>query len=309
MAVDSISVVVPTHNRRDFLAVTLNSVLRQKEVEFDVTVVDDGSTDDTLEFLKAIHDPRVRVLRNEVPQGVCTARNQGIAATTREWVAFVDDDDLWAPDKLARQVRAAHDTGCSWVYTGAVEIDEQGRALSGTPPPPPPRVWERLPHVDLVPGGSSGVLASRRAVEAAGGWDPQVFLADWDLWIRLGRIGPPAWVPAPLVGYRIHGGQSSVDVDRVLSGVKVIAARYGAAPDRAPIHHYVAYLCLRSGRRSRALVHFALAALFGEPIPVVRNLSSILRMRLGRRFPPFEPRSDPQAEWKAQAQMWLSDLG
>jgi glycosyltransferase involved in cell wall biosynthesis len=305
---DSISVVIPTHDRRAFLAVTLNSVLRQENVEFDVTIVDDGSTDDTAEFLQSIDDPRVRFLRNDVPRGVCAARNQGITATTGAWLAFIDDDDLWAPDKLVRQLRAAHDTGCSWVYTGAVDVDEQGRALAGTPPHPPAIVMDRLPHFDLVPGGSSGVLASRVMVEQAGRWDPQIFLADWDLWIRLGRLGPPAWVPEPLVGYRIHGGQSSIDVDRILSDVKVIAARYGAAPDRAPLHHYVAFLCLRSGRRSRALAHFALAALFGEPVAVARNLSTILRLRLARRFASLAPRSDPQAAWKARAAGWLADL-
>jgi glycosyltransferase involved in cell wall biosynthesis len=308
MASGSVSVVIPTHNRREFLAVTLNSVLRQREVEFDVTVVDDGSTDGTAEYLRGLEDPRVRVLRNDIPQSVCAARNQGIAATNGEWLAFVDDDDLWAPGKLALQLRAAQDAHRSWVYTGAVEIDARGRPISGTPPPPPEQVWERLPRIDLVPGGSSGVMASREALMKAGGWDPTVFLADWDLWIRLGRIGPPAWVPEPLVGYRIHSGQSSVDVDRVLAGVKVIAARYGAAPARGPIHHYVAFLCLRSGRRRRALAHFALAAIFGEPIPVATNLFSIMRMRVARRFPSLGRRSDPQGDWKARAETWLASL-
>jgi glycosyltransferase involved in cell wall biosynthesis len=308
MKADAVSVVIPTHNRRQFLSVTLKSVLRQSDVDFDVIVVDDGSTDETPGFLEAMEDPRVRFIRNERPQGVRTARNQGIAATTGAWLAFVDDDDIWAPDKLARQVKAAKDTGAAWVYTGAIEIDVHGRALSGTPPDPPEAVMERLPHLDLVPGGSSGVLASRAAVEAAGGWDPSVFLADWDLWIRLGRIGPPACVPEPLVGYRIHGEQSSVDVDRVLSGAKVIAARYGARLDRGPFHHYVAFLCLRSGARRRALAHFALAAWFGELSPVTKSLSSILRTRLGRRFPRLASRSDPQAEWKARAETWLVAL-
>jgi glycosyltransferase involved in cell wall biosynthesis len=308
MADESISVVIPTHDRRDLLAVTLKSVLRQRDVEFDVTVVDDGSSDGTAELVRAIHDPRVRFLRNEIPQGVCSARNQGIAATTGAWLAFVDDDDLWAPDKLSRQLRAAHETGCSWVYTGAIEIDEQGRALSGTPPNPPDEVMARLPRFDLVPGGSSGVLASRVAVEEAGRWDPEVFLADWDLWIRLGRIGPAGCVPEPLVGYRIHGGQSSVDVDRILSEAQVIAARYGASVDRGALHHYVAFICLRSGKRARALGHFGLAALFGEPGPVIRDLFWILRTRIGRRFSPVRPRTDSQADWKARAEVWLSDL-
>jgi hypothetical protein len=169
-------------------------------------------------------------------------------------------------------------------------------------------VGARHPHFDLVPGGSSGVLASRAALEEAGGWDPEVFLADWDLWIRLGRIGPPAWVPEPLVGYRIHGGQSSVDVDRVLAGARSIADRYGAALDRGPFHHYVAFLCLQSRQRPRALAHFALAALFGEPIPVIRDLIPIVQRRIGRRFRILDRRSDHQADWKARAESWLPEL-
>jgi glycosyltransferase involved in cell wall biosynthesis len=305
---DSVSVVIPTHDRREFLGATLGSVLRQKDVEFDVTVIDDGSTDDTAQFLETLRDPRVRVIRNDVPKSVAAARNQGIAATTGNWLAFVDDDDLWAPDKLALQVRAAREADRQWVYTGAVEIDARGRAIAGSPPPPPERAWTRLPHANLIPGGSSGVMASRQSIIDAGGWDPGVFHADWDLWIRLGMLGPPACVPEPLVAYRIHGGQSSVEVDRVLAGLKAISARYGAAPARAPIHHYIAFLCYRSGRRWRALAHFALAALFGEPVSVARNLSSIVRMRLARRFPVLAARSDPQGAWKARAEAWLSEL-
>jgi glycosyltransferase involved in cell wall biosynthesis len=304
----SVSVVIPTHNRRRLLAITLDSVLRQRGVELDVTVVDDGSTDDTPAFLAGVEDPRVRVIRNETPLGVSRARNQGIDSSAGAWLAFVDDDDLWAPDKLARQLEAARDLGRAWVYVGAVEIDEAGRALSGTRPAPPDRVWPHLPRFNLVPGGCSGVIATREAVEAAGRWDPTIFLEDWDLWNRLGRLGPPAWVPSPLVGYRIHGGQASQQVDRILADVKRIVARYGGPPDRAHIHHYVAFVCLRSGQRARSLAHFALAALFGEPIPVIRNVGTIARARAARRFPILARRNDPQAEWKRQGEAWLSEL-
>jgi glycosyltransferase involved in cell wall biosynthesis len=308
MASDLISVVIPTHDRRDLLAVTLDSVLRQTGVELEVVVVDDGSTDGTLQFLRGIDDPRMRWINNDVPCGVQTARNQGIATTAGDWLAFVDDDDVWAPRKLSLQLEAAKETGRCWVYTGAVEIDERGWPLSGTPPPQPDVVRKRLSRFNLVPGGSSGVLASRAAVVEAGGWDPDVFLADWDLWIRLGRIGPPAWVPEPLVGYRIHGRQSSVEVERVLAGARVIEARYRTRVDRGPFHHYVAYLCLRTAQRWRALGHFGLAAAFGEAVPVARDLTWLVRRRIGRTFPAMNPRSDSQAEWKARAEEWLSAL-
>src|ERR1043165_4136059 len=100
MRSDLISVVIPTHDRRELLAVTLASVLRQGDGECEGVVVDDGSTDATQQFLAGLRDPRVRWITNPAPRGVTTARNQGIEATTGVWLGFVDDDDVWAPDKL-----------------------------------------------------------------------------------------------------------------------------------------------------------------------------------------------------------------
>ena len=97
-----VSVVVPTHNRSGLLAQTLHSVLWQRGVDLEVLVVDDGSADDTAEMVAGLADPRIRLLRHDHPQGVSAARNRGVAAASGRWLAFCDDDDLWAPDKLAR---------------------------------------------------------------------------------------------------------------------------------------------------------------------------------------------------------------
>src|SRR5688572_6566741 len=135
MGID-VSVVVPTRNRSTLLMRTLRSVLRQQDVEFEVIVVDEASTDDTPAMLAALDDPRVRVIRHEVPLWLAAARNRGAAEARGEWLAFVDDDDLWAPDKLVRQVHAAQDAGREWVYTGAVNFDGC-RIVSSQPPLPP----------------------------------------------------------------------------------------------------------------------------------------------------------------------------
>jgi len=91
-----VSVVVPTHNRSALLAMTLRSVLRQQSVDLEVIVVDEASTDETSVMLAALGDTRVRVIRHDTPQWLAAARNHGAAEARGEWLAFIDDDDLYS---------------------------------------------------------------------------------------------------------------------------------------------------------------------------------------------------------------------
>src|ERR687898_2402373 len=111
-----VSVVVPTRNRRSLLARTLASVLAQRDVDFEVIVIDEGSTDDTRAMVSRIADPRLRLIHHPVALGKSAARNRGIAEAAAPWLAFVDDDDLWSPTKLVRQLKAARATDRMWVY-------------------------------------------------------------------------------------------------------------------------------------------------------------------------------------------------
>src|SRR5262245_25673454 len=115
-----VSVIVPTRNRRELLPTTLRSALGQRGVDLELLIVDDASDDDTAAAAQALGDGRIRVIRLDKPSGVSAARNRGAAAAQGEWLAFLDDDDLWAPDKLARQLDAARESGRDWGYTGGV---------------------------------------------------------------------------------------------------------------------------------------------------------------------------------------------
>jgi len=106
-----ISVIVPTHNRNELLRLTLRSILAQRDVDLEIIVIDDGSPVNVSEIVATFGDARIRVIRHDRPSGVSTARNRGADAATGDWLAFCDDDDLWAPDKLARQLAAAADAG------------------------------------------------------------------------------------------------------------------------------------------------------------------------------------------------------
>ena len=104
----AVTVVLPTRDRRSLLERSLGSALDQTGVELDVLVVDDGSTDDTAAWVASVDDPRVTLVTHLESRGVAAARNTGIERARTPWIAFLDDDDVWAPAKLEEQLAALH---------------------------------------------------------------------------------------------------------------------------------------------------------------------------------------------------------
>lgn len=324
---DGVSVIVPTWNRSGLLPLTLTSILRQREVDLHVIVVDDGSTEDVPAVVSRAEDRRVRVLRHETPRGVSTARNSGLAAATTRWVAFCDDDDLWSPEKLRRQVRAADAAGAQWAYTGCVYVNPDLVVQSGSPPLGPEAMRAALRRYNAMPAGASNVTARTELLRRLGGFDASLtHLPDWDLWLRLAGSGAPGCVPDPLVGYRLHGGNASFRTAEMLAEVDGIERRHGIVADRSRFHRHLARLCLRVGRQGEAVGHLARALASpdgwnpGDVLADARLLreraSEGIRRRLGRpRSPEAEARRwqaarrrDPNAAWKAGAQDWIDEL-
>src|SRR6266487_2827744 len=116
MPASQVSVVLPTRNRSSMLMQALSSALGQEDVRVEVIVIDEGSSDDTPERLERIEDERLSVLRHDPAKGVAPARNAAIARANGEWIAFLDDDDLWAPQNLRTQLAAAGQGGHSLSY-------------------------------------------------------------------------------------------------------------------------------------------------------------------------------------------------
>ena len=217
----TVAIVIPTHNRPRMLAFTLRSVLAQRGVELAVTIVDDGSSNshDVPAVIEALGDSRVDLVRHDTPRGVAAARNTGIASTSSDWVAFCDDDDVWAPEKLNAQLLAAQSNSAGWAYTGDVAIDGDLRVLHGAPPLPPEQLATELEHYNPVPAGSSNVMVRRTVLDTVGCFDPKLLsVADWDLWVRLGRHGRPAWVPQTVrrlpSPWQHHHPQPTPDAER-----------------------------------------------------------------------------------------------
>ena len=316
----AVSVVVPTHDRELFLRQTLRSVLRQRDVDLELVVVDDGSPAGQVPAVVAdLGDDRVRVLRNDVAGGVSAARNLGVAAARSRWLAFCDDDDVWAADKLRAQLAAAGDGWPGWVYTGAVNVNEAGRVVGGRPPLPPEEVAALLPRRNAVPGGGSAVLVDRALLDRAGPFDTGLHnTEDWDLWVRLSRLETPRWVPAPLVGYRVHGGGSSLVTRQILRGAEEIERRYGGPLDRVTLYRHLGRLAARGGRRGEAMRWYARTALrsgryWRDGLPAdALDLAGPRGRRLGLRL--HLPRPGPAAPdpavaaYRAVAQQWLDRL-
>ena len=317
----AVSVVVPTRDRAHFLRQTLRSISLQRDVDLEVVVVDDGSPLGQVDaVLAALADDRIRVLRNDTPRGVSAARNRGIAAARGAWVAFCDDDDLWAADKLQTQLDVAGDTWPGWVYTGSVNVNEAGRVVGGRLPLPPAQVVALLPQRNVVPGGGSGVLVHRRLLDRAGPFDVRLHnTEDWDLWVRLSRLETPRRVAAPMVGYRVHSAGSSLVTRQILLGAEEIERRYGGPLDRVTLYRHLGRLSARAGRRREAMRWYVRTARLSAGYRRGDLLSDAADLLGGVRAEPIARRlrpphttataADPAvAAYLSEAQQWLDRL-
>lgn len=302
--------VIPTRNRSRLLSQTLASVCTQIGVDFEVVVVDDGCTDNTIEMISALGDARISVVRHSQARGVSAARNQGIDAATGEWIAFLDDDDLWSPWKLSRQLSAAQRTGRQWACSGSITIADNRRIVAGTEPPTAEEIAKALPLRNCVPAGASNVLVHRDALRAAGEFDARLrHMADWDMWIRLGVLGMPAVVVEPDVAYRLHSGNASADASAIENELAVIEQRYvvlrnGAAIDRAFALRWAAWNLLRVGRRVAAVRAYGHAVVSGDKGSLVRAIAAVVDPGVvGRTL-----KQSREQGWADRAGLWLKEL-
>jgi glycosyltransferase involved in cell wall biosynthesis len=277
-----VSVVISSYNRSAMLAAALRSALGQVDVDLEVVVVDNGSTDGTQALLASWVDPRLRVIRNEVSLGSVGGRNTGITAATGEWIGMLDDDDLWAPDKLRAQLEAAERTGRDWVYAGCVHIDGNDQIRGGRPPLPPDQVMAELPVRFVLPGGMSNIIWRRDALDDGGLLDARIpFPADWDVSLRLARRGPPAMVSRPLVAYRQHGSNMSRKSglyrrQLVLLERKRADMARGRRIDWGAQYRFVGSEELRAGARMAALMAYTRAVAAGDVSSLYRAFAVIL---------------------------------
>jgi hypothetical protein len=287
-----VSVVIPTRDRWHRLARTLACAQRQQGVTLQIVVVDDGSADGTAQRVRALGDGRILVVRHERSRGLAGARNAGIRASTGEWIAFLDDDDLWSETKLATQLRAARRDEADWCYAGAAFVDERGRPLGLAEPPDPLAVVRLLRGVNVIPAGASNVLVRAALLDRVGEFDERLsHFADWDLWIRLAAAARPATVDEPLLAYVQHSSNMRLtDSEGLVRELDHLDAKHGLAgdaePGRAAMLQWVAESQWRTRRRSAAIVTFV-RLLASDPtqldvVGLARVLLPVRRRRIAR---------------------------
>jgi glycosyltransferase involved in cell wall biosynthesis len=255
-----VTVVVPTRDRWSVVvARAVRAALQQEHVEFELLVVDDGSAQQAP--ASGLEDDRVRLLRHDEPRGVAAARNAGIREARGRWVAFLDDDDVWSPDKLRAQIDAATANDAEFAYSGAVWVDGGLALIQGHAPPAPATLARDLLRWNVLWGGASNVLASTTLLRTLGGFDEKLFqLADWDLWIRLANAARGAGLAEVHVGLVVHGGSMLVadrrdvfaEVEYLVRKHREAAEKAGVRTDLAAFARWVADGHLRGGRRRAA---------------------------------------------------------
>lgn len=277
-----ISVIVPVYNGASTIRATLESVLAQSFTDFELLVVDDGSTDETVAVVKGLiearQDDRLRLYSFE-NAGQGESRNRGAALATGAFLSFIDADDLWTTDKLAAQWQALQDNPEAAVaYSWTDHIDEGDRFFRNGPHLTfSGNVYPKLIVSDFV-GSGSNVLVRREAYEAVGGFEPSLTPAeDWDLWVRLAAKYPFVVVPKVQVLYRSFVQSASFNLAKMeASSLRVIDRIFAAAPPQlqgrramcwAHRYKYLTYKSLDltpERRRAIASYRFLVLALAGD---------------------------------------------
>jgi len=250
-----ISVVIPAYNAEKTIRKTIDSVLSQSFEDLEIIVINDGSTDNTIGEIESFSDPRVRLL-NFQNGGLSTARNRGIEFSRGQYIAFIDADDLWTPEKLEKQLLAIEKSdrfGASYSWTYHMydgkekKLDKADKVyFSG-------EIYEDLLNYNFL-GSGSNPLVRKSAIDDVGMFDPRLKVAeDWDFYLRLALRWEFALVQEYQIIYRksnsTMSSNSAIFEEKMLQAIEII---YENVPDSIQIKKSdsLAYLYLYLAEKS-----------------------------------------------------------
>ena len=225
----TVSVIIPVYNKREYIKETVNSVLNQDFGSFEIIVVDDGSTDDSLEVVKSIKDPRLQIF-SQSNSGVERSRNFGFSKSVGPFVVFLDADDLMSSNRLGKQIdlfSASKDLVL--VGTWASVINHSGEMI-GSIRPPTSNASLQLAHLFRNQFVSSSVMIKRSVIENDFVFNEtrgKRFAEDFDLWLRISKKGRVANIPETLTTYRrLNASRSQSSDSSLLESARDISAEW-----------------------------------------------------------------------------------
>jgi glycosyltransferase involved in cell wall biosynthesis len=236
MSTPVFSVVIPAYNAPRTIESCVRSVLAQTRSDFELIVVDDGSTDDTADRVQALasEDPRIELIRQE-NRGTAGARNTGIARARGRYVSFLDNDDLWMPNYLEQMHRALEaDPSAGMAYTDGWNLGDSNRKIRRLTslehyPPVSPTASDEEFLVSLIDINfiTSSTTVRRHVLEEVGGFDPTIRGSDdWDLWLRIVTRGYRAVRATGMLHIqRDRPGSQSRDELMMLRGMRMVLIR------------------------------------------------------------------------------------
>ncbi len=206
-----VSVIIPVFNRQDYVAETIESVINQTYNNIEIVIINDGSTDNSEEIIRsfAAHYPKKINLINQQNQGQVKARNNGLKVARGEFIAFLDSDDVWLPEKIEKQIHL-FENEVGLVYSGVQYIDALGKVIGGELCDQSIRgsVYEKLLVKNRMTGGT--VVVKNEALKKVGLFDETLKAAEnWDLWIRIAKFYELDFVDETLLKYRKHSDNMS----------------------------------------------------------------------------------------------------
>ena len=230
----TISVITCTRNSEPWLAESIASVLKQRSVSVEYIFVDGGSSDGTLERIRALQRPYTLI--ENIQGGISEAMNAGVEAARGEIIAHLHSDDFYLhEDVLHTVVQAFHQSRCRWLYGRTMRCIEGRLSPEGFTPPAYSRA--RLLRGNFIPHPATFV--TRELIWRSGGFDPRLrYAMDYDLWLRLSRLTLPMALPQALTAFREHAGSVSTRerAQAMREDLKVRLAHTGIDPLARAMH-------------------------------------------------------------------------
>lgn len=204
-----VSIVMPAYNCEKYVVEAINSILVQTYKNWELLVLDDGSKDNTLQIIEEFsqNDSRIKALPNGKNMGVSATRNRGIELASGEWIAFLDSDDMWEPEKLEMQFEIVDKEASEFLFTGSSYINEEGEPYKGIFEVPEKVTYKKLRNQNVI--SCSSVLVKKKYFENIK-MEKDEMHEDYAVWLRILKLGVTAYgVNEPLLIYRISRNSKS----------------------------------------------------------------------------------------------------